>query len=231
MTGLKLMYFWLMKSGESVDFKIWIREISSKSVDSWDFIRICEFQWNPQSSLRPEQGNIVTKKHLATKVTSCISLGQIPELSTGRCLFRILCQYMIILFLEKKKMLATFCYWEQIYYGKNGTSHCTSVWNFPNVLFMYPNFSYSPQLFWCVVKKENFIYQTWQGMVIWKSDHNLLDIHGLVKQHGRISIGLIFGTEMEPVSWSLHQTSCHKITGQNICLYHKIMHIVTWVKI
>ena len=61
MTGLKLMYIWLMKSADlhgnpcilmkSTDFKIWIRVIPGKSVD---FIRICGFQWSPQSSLRLE---------------------------------------------------------------------------------------------------------------------------------------------------------------------------------
>ena len=52
MTDMKLMYFFVDEihiiHNKFVNFQIWI-------------IRIHEFQWNPQSSLRLEQGNIITK--------------------------------------------------------------------------------------------------------------------------------------------------------------------------
>ena len=62
LTSADLMWMQWIQCQKYTGFKIWIHEFPSWSLwislESADFIGIPGFQWNPQSSLRFEQGNI-----------------------------------------------------------------------------------------------------------------------------------------------------------------------------
>ena len=145
MTGLKLMYFWLMKSIEST-VNLWISLKSAdsrpESVDfdetgrfnvdskqkSTDFIRIRRFQWNLQSFLRLQLENIVTNDNLPGKVTPIFFRSWCTTFFSGIRAHRFQCVVCQLIF-------------HGYYFNCNKADfHSTILWTRNHTLFGYPRF-------------------------------------------------------------------------------------------